>query len=441
MQYELNVEEVSQVRRSLSFTVPDAVVNKELDKAYKAIRRDARLPGFRKGKAPIRLLEARFGAKVRDDVASDLIDQSWRQAMGDFDVAGRPALEERGELKRGTAFSFKVGVDVVPTVEATDYTGLEVPFAAAEVTDEAVEAELSRRLQGQARFAEVTDRAVQEGDHVLAKVQLVDGEETVLDEPGTLITVGQERFYPGIDTLLVGLEVGASHEGEATIGETSLREDLRGRTGTATVEVQAIQARVVPELSDEVAKDMGFEGGADGVRPAIRMELETAAQDAGRNDARVKLLQKLVEAHDFEVPEAMIAEQFEALQEEMKVRRTYAGADPRSIQFSQAELDDLRSRARFAAKASVLLVAVAKQESLEVSDEDVDRKIEEIASMRNQSAAAIRGYLEREGAMPTLSDRILEEKVLEWLLESAKLVAPAAEPEEAAAADEAAGEE
>lgn len=442
MQYELNVEEVSQVRRSLSFTVPDSVVNKELDKAFRSMRRGAQLPGFRKGKVPLRLLEARFGPQIAEDVASELIDQSWRQAMPEFEVAGRPALEEKGELKRGTAFTFKVGVDVVPTIEAQGYSGLEVPFAADAVSDDDVETALERRLQGQARFAEVTDRAVQAGDQVLAKVKLVDGEDVLLDEPGTLITVGSERFYPGIDALLEGLEVGGSKEAEATIAEGALRSDLAGRSGTATVEVMAIQARVVPELDDTVAKDMGFEGGADSVRPAIRMELESAAQEAGRNDARVKLLQKLVEIHDFEVPQAMVAEQFEALQEEMKVRRTYAGADPRSIQFSEAELNDLQSRATFAAKASVLLMAVARQESIEVSDEDVSAKIEEIASMRNQTAAAIRGYLEREGAMPTLNDRILEEKVLEWLLENAELVAPSAEPEEAPAAEAAAsGEE
>lgn len=442
MQYELNVEEVSQVRRSLSFTVPDSVVNKELDKAFRSMRRQAQLPGFRKGKVPLRLLEARFGPQIAEDVASELIDQSWRQAMPEFEVAGRPALEDKGELKRGNAFSFTVAVDVVPTIEAQGYSGLEVPFATDTVSDEAVEAALEHRLQGQARFAEVTDRAVQAGDQVLAKVKLVDGEDVLLDEPGTLITVGSERFYPGIDALLEGLEVGGSKEAEATIAEGALRSDLAGRTGTATVEVMAIQARLVPELDDKVAKDMGFEGGADSVLPAIRMELETAAQEAGRNDARVKLLQKLVEIHDFEVPQAMVAEQFEALQEEMKVRRTYAGADPRSIQFSEAELNDLQSRATFAAKASVLLMAVARQESIEVSDEDVAAKIEEIASMRNQTAAAIRGYLEREGAMPTLNDRILEEKVLEWLLENAELVAPAAEPEEAPAAEAAgSGEE
>lgn len=438
MQYELNVEEVSQIRRSVSFTVPQGVVNAELDKAYREISRTANLPGFRRGKVPRRILEARFGGKITEDVATDLIQQSWRQASADFDLAGQAQVEDRGDLKRGVEFTFTLGVDVVPTVEAVGYKGIDVPFKATTVSDEEVEAELSARLAGQARFGEVTDRPVQAGDQVLAKVNFVDGEDVILDEPGTLITVGAERFYSGIDGLLEGLSIGEDNTGEATIGAQSLREDLRGRSGTATVTVQAIQARVVPELDDKVAKALGFEGGADGVRPALRMEMDARGLESARMDARVKILEKLVASHDFDVPDALVQEQFEALVEEMKVRRTYAGADPRSVQFSQAELQNLRSRGRFAAKASVLLAAVARQEDIKVESADVDAKINEIASMRNQTAAAIRGYLQNEGAMPTLELRILEEKVLEWVLENANLTEPEVVVESEEVADEAA---
>ena len=151
--------------------------------------------------------------------------------------------------------------------------------------------------------------------------------------------------------------------------------------------------------------------------------------DAGaRQAARVQILEKLVELHDFEVPSALVDEQFEALQEEMKVRRSYSGQDPRSIRFSDAELADLRNRGLFAAKAALLLEAVAKAEEIEVGDADLDAKINEIASSRAQAPEAIRGYLEKEGAMGVLATRIAEEKTLEWLFENAELVdAPAPE--------------
>jgi trigger factor len=211
------------------------------------------------------------------------------------------------------------------------------------------------------------------------------------------------------------------------------------------VTVQAIQANQIPELDDELATELGYEGGADAMRAAIRMEIESAVQDEGRTQARVALLQKLVEGNDFDVPEGMVNEQLQALTEELKVRRAYAGEDPRSIRFSEAEMADLRGRATFAAKASVILAAVARQEDIAVSDADLDAKIEEIAQLRGQTVQAIRGYLEREDAIPVLTDRILEEKTLEFLLENAELevteatAAPAAEeaPAAEAAAEEA----
>ena len=197
---------------------------------------------------------------------------------------------------------------------------------------------------------------------------------------------------------------------------------------------------MTPELSDETAKELGYEGGADGMRGAIRMDLQGQADEAARQNARVKLLEQLVEGNEFDVPQALVDEQFEALQEEMKVRRSYSGQDPRSIRFSDAEVADLRRRGRFAAKAALILEAVARQESIEVNDADVDEKIAEIAGTRAQDPAAIRGYLEREGAMPVLRTRISEEKTLEWLLEQAEFVEPAA-VEPAAEAPAAAAEE
>ena len=125
----------------------------------------------------------------------------------------------------------------------------------------------------------------------------------------------------------------------------------------------------------------------------------------------------------------MVEEQLQALIEELRVRRAYDGTDPRSIKFSDSEIDDLRKRATFAAKASCILAAVSRQEKIDVGDADLDAKIAEIASMRGQAVEAIRGYLEREGAFDVLRDRILEEKTLEWLLENADLKEVAAEAE------------
>ena len=165
------------------------------------------------------------------------------------------------------------------------------------------------------------------------------------------------------------------------------------------------------------------------MKAAVAMKLQSARDEGARNEARVALLQKLVETNDFEVPGGMVDEQLNALVEELKVRRAYGGTDPRSIKFSDDELADLRKRATFAAKASCVLAAVSRQENITAGDADLNNKIAEIAGMRGQTVEAIRGYLEREGAFDVLRERILEEKTLEWLYDNADLKEVTDEPQ------------
>ncbi len=434
MAYELQVEDVTTIRRRLHFTVAPDYIRRELDTAFRDLKRRVRLPGFRAGKVPRNLLEARFGRQIKGEVAGRLIERFYGQAAADLPVAGQPSLEDSSELVKGSDFTFTVEVDVRPEVEIIGYKGVEVAYPVQTISEEQVERSIETRLATRKRIVEIEDGeyAIADGDFVITQLTLTSGEEGEDDiaDPGTRITVGSERYYPGVDALLVGLSTGDTAEGEVTIGEDSALENLAGRTFQASAEVLSIQSEQVPELDDEVAADLGFPDGVEQMRLEIRQQLEEVANDAGLNQARVTLLQKIVETNTFEVPEAMIEEQLEALIEELKVRRAYAGEDPRKISFTEGELADLRQRATFAAKASVAIASVSSTEEISVADEDVTAKIDEIASQRGQTSQAIRGYLEREGAVEVLRERIQEEKTMEWLLAQASLAPfdPAAQP-------------
>ncbi len=423
MQYDLQIEDVSSIRRRLNFTVADSVVSAELERAFTELKNRVKLAGFRPGKVPRNVLEARFGKQIRSDVSQRLIERSYSQAAADLDVAGAPAVEHRGDVKGGAPFSFTIAVDVRPKIEVHDYKGLKVNYPLREVTEEAVDANVNRELARRARIQEVEeDRAVQAGDFVLASVRFVADGEVLADEPGTMLHTRGERYYPGVEGLVVGLSKGGEATATLTIGEGSEMAHLRGKAGEATVKVIAIHSQTVPALSDELAGELGYEGGTEGMRATIRMKLEQSAEESARNQARVDLLQKLVGGNPLDVPRGLVDEQYQLLVEEMKVRRAYEGQDPRRIRFSEAELADLRERAAFAAKASCLLSGIARQENIVVGSDDMDAKIQEIADMRGQAVEAIRGYLEREGAMGMLEMRILEERVLDWLMEAADLV-------------------
>lgn len=423
MQYDLRIEDVSSIRRRLTFTVEGDVVKAELERAFTDLKNRVRLPGFRPGKVPRNVLEARFGRQIRGEVSDRLIQRSYSEAAAKLEVAGSPAVEDRGEVSSGHPYSFVIAVDVRPQVEVKDYKGLEISYPLRDLTDEVVDANVTRELGRRARIQEVEeDRPVAEGDLVLTRVKLTADGETLADEPGTMVHTRGERYYPGVDTLVLGLSKGGEATATVTIGTSSEIESLRGREVEASVTVLAIHAQKVPDLSDELAAELGYEGGAEGMRATIRMRLDEQNEEAARNQARVDLLQKLVQGNPLDVPKGLVDEQHQLLVEEMRVRRAYEGQDPRRIRFSEAEMADLRERAAFAARASCLLSGIARQEGIKVGSEDLDAKIQEIADMRGQAVEAIRGYLEREGAMGMLEMRILEERVLDWLMEQSELV-------------------
>ncbi len=411
------IEQVTPVQKRLRFTVPGAEVIQKLDAAFKNLANRVKIPGFRPGKVPRKVLEDRYGKQLRSEVAGELMNMKFQGAASTLEFLGQPSVEESGELGQGD-FSFSITVQVKPEIELNQYLGLKIRYPLATVAEEAVDADIARRLQSQARLVDAPSaRAVEAGDLVLTEIK--DG-DTVL-EAGTMVNTANERYWPGIEALLIGLKKGKSKKGEVTIAESSATAANRGRTFTATVTVLGIQVQEVPALSDESATAAGYEGGAEAMRAAIRMELETSANDAARNQARIHLLQTLVASHEVSVPAALTEKNLKLLLEELGVQAAYKGRDPRSIRYSEAQIADLRVRAEFAAKAGLILESVARKEGIAITEEDMDRKYQEIADMRGQRVEAIRGYIQKDGAVADLRKHLLEERALDWVLERSDL--------------------
>lgn len=420
------IEQVTPVQKRLRFTVPGAEVSQKLDAAFRNLANRVKIPGFRPGKVPRKVLEDRYGKQLRSEVAGELMNMKFQGAASSLDFLGQPSVEESGELGAGD-FNFSITVQVKPEVELNTYLGLKIRYPLSPVTDAAVDADIARRLASQARLVDApASRAVEAGDFVLTEIK--DG-DTVL-EAGTMVNTANERYWPGIEALVIGLKKGKSKTGEVTIAESSATAANRGRTFKATVTVLGVQVQEVPALSDESATAAGYEGGAEAMKAAIRMELETTANDAARNQARIHLLQTLVGSHDVTVPPALTEKNLKLLLEELGVQAAYKGRDPRSIRYSEAQIADLRVRAEFAAKAGLILESVARKEGIAITEEDMDRKYQEIADMRGQRVEAIRGYIQKDGAVADLRKHLLEERALDWVLERSDLdyVAEGAEP-------------
>ena len=411
------IEQVSPVQKRLRFTVPGAEVSQKLDDAFRKLANKVKIPGFRPGKVPRKVLEDRYGKQIRSEVAGDLMNMKFQGAASSLEFLGQPTVEESADLGAGD-FTFSITVQVKPEIELNQYLGLKIRYPLATVADAQVDADIVRRLQSQARLVDApATRAVEAGDLVLTEIK--DG-DTVL-EAGTMVNTASERYWPGIEALLIGLKKGKKKTAEVTIGENSAAVANRGRTFKATVTVLGVQVQEVPSLSDESATAAGYEGGSEAMRAAVRMEMETSANEGARNQARIHLLQTLVAGHEVSVPAALTDKNLKLLLEELGVQAAYKGRDARSIRYSEAQLADLRVRAEFAAKAGLILESVARKEGIAITEEDLDRKYQEIADMRGQRVEAIRGYIQKDGAVADLRKHLLEERALDWVLERSDL--------------------
>jgi trigger factor len=419
------VESIGSFQRKIQITYPADAVKNELDTAFRQLGRRVRLRGFRPGKAPRKVLEARFGADVRSDVANKFIQDGYRKAIDteSLEPVGQPTLDDAPELHSGKDFAFTVLVDVKPEVELTQIEGVEVHYPAVDVADEEIELQVKMKLEGQARLVEVSDRGIESGDMALVELTVKDGDDVVASEPGTMIRTEADPYYPGVEALLVGAKTGDSVEGEVTFSEDARTEAIQGKTLQVEAKVLSIQANEIPELTDALAEELGYEGGADGMRAAIRSELSTAREGAARNQARANLLEALIAANPFEVPAGMVDQSLKMLMDELRLQQAYMGRDPRQLAFSDAQVADLRIRAEFASKAGLILEAVSEDQKIEITDTDLENKYVELAEERGQTVEAVKGYFVKDdGAVDELKDRMLEEKTLDWLLERAKLV-------------------
>ncbi len=435
---KVDISNVSSFQRKLDFVVPAADVKKQLDDAFRKLACQVRMAGFRKGKAPRRVLEGRFGPKVRMDVADQLIQRSYVTAITENELqpVGQPSLAESKEIKGGTDFEFSITVDVRPEVALDNITGIEVVFPKYEVKDDEIDAAVKARLEGNARLVEVTDRGVEIGDMVLCELTVTDGDDEVAREIGTMIRTEADPYYPGVEAFLAGMKADEEKSGKVTFGEDARTEEVAGRELDVAAKVISIQTNQVPELTTEIAEELGFEGGIEGMRNALSAQLAAGREEMARNQARANLLEKLIELNPFDVPEGMVESSLKMLVEELKMQQAWrTGQDPKKIHFPEAQLADLRQRAAFASKAGLILEFVSKTENIDVTDADLDAKYAELAEARGQTVEAVKGWFVKDGATDELKDRILEEKTLEWLLERAVLVDPPAVEE---AAEEAA---
>jgi len=414
------VEELEACKRRLAVEAPVDVVQKEWERAYGRVQKQARLPGFRKGHVPRSLVKLHFADDVRREVAEHLIPDVYRQALTEaqLDPVNEPDLQEV-KLEENAPLSFVAVVEVKPAITLGDYRGVDVQHAPRAVTDEDVAGAVEQMREQQAEFRAV-DRPAATGDLAVVDYTLRPDAHEPTTASGYHFVLGSGAVMPEIDTAAVGMKAGDAKEVTLHFADDHRIESLRGKDGTAQVSVKEVKEKILPTLDDDFAKSLGEFDTLDALRAEARRQLEARAQAEQRRELEDKVVNAALERHTFTVPEAMVMRQIAHQVEHARERLRRQGIDPDRVPWDVPKLvTELRPGAEHAVKRSLLLEAIAQREGLDATDAEVDAEIENIGRASQRPAPAVRRMMEKSGDLDALRLGLRERKTLDFLIEHA----------------------
>ena len=416
------VEELEACKRRLAVEAPVDVVQKEWERAYGRVQKQARLPGFRKGHVPRSLVKLHFADDVRREVAEHLIPDVYRQALTEarIDPVNEPDLQEV-KLEENSPLSFVAVVEVKPAIALADYKGLDVQHAPPPVSDEDVARTIEQMREQQAEFRSV-ERAAAEGDLVIVDYTLAPEAHDPTTANGYHFVVGGGNVMPEIDAAVVGMRAGEKKEIELRFPDDHRMESLRGKGGTASLKVSEVKEKILPALDDDFAKSLGQFDTLEALRAEVRTQLEARREVEQRRELEDKLVEGALKRHEFTVPDAMVMRQIAHQVEHARERLRRQGVDPDGVQWDYQKLiGELRPGAEQAVRRALLLEAIADKEELTVADGDVDAEVDKIAKASQRPAPAVRRMMEKSGDLDSLRHGLRERKTLDFLIQHASI--------------------
>jgi trigger factor len=423
---------VEGCKHSLDITVPVEEVEKETERVVSNIQKKVRLPGFRPGKAPLSMVRTRFASDIRQDVLEQLVPRFFRAAVDQehLEVVGQPGVTDV-HFHAGGPLKFKAEFEVAPTVDLNEYRGLVCNYTEPQVTDEDVAHRLEQIREQKAEYVNEDPRPLADGDYAVISLESLSGVAEKVMQDELMLKLGDEATMPVFTENLRGASPEEMREFEVTYPEDYDRKNLAGRTVLFKATVKAVRRKELPEPNDEFAKDLGDFQTMEELKEQIRKNILREREHRAQEDAKNQLLDRLVEAHDFPVPNAYVDRQIEINVENQLRGLAAQGVDPRSLKLDWEKLrESQKGRATKDVRASLLLDKIAEREAIGATQEEVDREVQKIARQQREAVAVTRAKLEKEGGIGRIAGHIRTDKTLNFLFEQSRKEAPkASEPE------------
>jgi trigger factor len=418
----------SSPKQSLEITVPLAEVEAETGRVVESLQKKIRIPGFRPGKVPVDLIRRRYDTDIRQEVLEKLVPRHFfkRAEQEGLAVVGTPNIKDV-HFEKGEPLKFTAEFEVEPAVELKEYKGLTVEYQEPEITDEDVTKRAEQLREQKAEYVNVDPRPLEKGDYAVVSLESLGGVEQPIKQDELMLEVGGEETLSDFTSNLTGVSPGEEREFDVTYPEDYGQAKLAGKKVRFKAAVKGIRRKEVPEINDDFARDLGDYQNLDELRDAIRKSMLAERQFFAQQEAKNKLVDLLVDSHEFPVPEAFIERQIELRVERELGLLAAEGVDPRSIKLDWEKVkESQRDKAVREVKASLLVNKIADAEQIFATQDEVDREVQRIARQEREPVAATRKRLEKEGGLRRIASRIRTEKTLNVLFEHARKEAPAA---------------
>ena len=398
--------ETTGVSRRLQVAVAAAAVSAAEDKAARKYADKVRLPGFRQGKAPAAVVRKKFADAIRQEALESLVNDAFRQAVDDsVKLAAQPHVHDL-KFEPGADLTFELHFEVRPEVALEKVDGFSLTRREAAVTDEALDEQLERLREQRATWTPVTEKAMP-GDMVTVLLATAEADGSLPEGREYKLTLGGGQAIPGIEELIMEVAPGDTAERPVKWPDDFPDESQRGVSKLTRVTVVDVKRRLLPDLDDAFARELGDFETAAALRDAVRTDMGAHAKREADAEVRAQLIEQVIEANPFEVPGAWVRQLIEG----------YA----QMYQIPQEELarfaEEFKPMATRQVQRDLIIDTIAERESLKASEADIDARIEQMATARNVDPGQVYAQLQKGGRLSEIERELTEERVFTWLLE------------------------
>jgi len=423
----VQIEDISSVKKVLTIEIPEKIVTRELNSAYKEMNKNARVKGFRKGKVPRSVLERMYGKEINDNIRSQLVSEAYEKAMIDskLNTIGEPDLDIP-ELKKGSAYTFKVTLDVKPQIETIDFKGLKLTRNKYIISDDMILNQLHTHQKTMATTEPILeDRPVQIGDNAVIEYEGYKDSKPFELLPKTSavrMELGKNELFPDFDENILGMSKDQERTFDYAFSENYPNETLAGQSIQMKVTLKEIRKKIYPEINDEFAKKLGNYQSIDELKTAIKNNMQRLYDNESEKELHELVFKQLNEKVSFDVPETWIKYELEAIKLEIEQALAYQNASMEQAGFTEESIStQYRGLAEIQARRHLLLNHLIEQEKLNTTDEEVNAEFEKIAQTTGRSVEDTKEFYTKEENrqnLEMLKYTILEKKSLQMVLDA-----------------------